>query len=102
MTQEQRDMIPAIEAEIEARTAADAEIYYLDDEDRQDIRDEIYQDHGFDRDPFYEEPEDEEEDEDEDEDEYSWPMVYDHGYWRPRDWMSVKLEEVGMCERDFF
>lgn len=96
MTQEQRSMIPAIEAEIEARIAADNEIYELDDEDQQNIREEIYQSHGFDCDPFYEEPEDEDEDED------SWPMVYDHGYWRPRDWMSVKLEEVGMSERDFF
>lgn len=96
MTQEQRDMIPAIEAEIEARTAADNEIYELDDEDQQNIRKEIYQSHGFDCDPFYEEPETEDEDED------RWPMVYDHGYWRPRDWMTVKLEEVGMSERDFF
>lgn len=96
MTQEQRSMIPAIEAEIEARIAADNEIYELDNEDQQNIREEIYQSHGFDCDPFYEEPEDEDEDED------SWPLEYAHGCWRPRDWMSVKLEEVGMTERDFF
>lgn len=96
MTQEQRSMIPAIEAEIEARTAAEDEIYYLDEEDRQNIREEVYQSHGFDCDPFYEEPETEDEDED------RWPMEYNHGHWRPRGWMSVKLEEVGMTERDFF
>ena len=83
-----------IEEEIKVRTAAEEEEYELDDTDRQEIRDEIYQSHGYDRDPFFEEEEDEEDDD--------WPTYYDHGYWRPRNWMSVKLEEIGMCERDFF
>ena len=79
-----------IEEEIKVRTAAEEEEYELDDTDRQEIRDEIYQSHGYDRDPFFEEEEDEDVGFDIDCDLYGG------------DYMSHKLAEIGMCEKDFF
>lgn len=80
--------ILGIEEEIKARIATEEEEYELDDSDRQEIRDEIYQSHGFDGDPFSEEDED-----------VGFDIDCDlYG----GDYMSHKLAEIGMCERDFF
>ncbi|MBE6725070.1 MAG: hypothetical protein E7576_07775 [Ruminococcaceae bacterium] len=75
-----------IEKEIAAELAAlEAEGWAIDDFERQDIRDKHYKDNGYDRDPFYE-------DEDEDAEPYTARVPY----------MTAKLAEVGMSERDFF
>ena len=85
--------IPEIEKEIDARLAVEEEIYDLDDMDRQEIRDEVYQSHGYDRDPFFEEGTEDETDEDE-----AWELGIRPNY----SYMSAKLAEIGMTERDFF
>ena len=77
-----------IEEEIKVRTAAEEEEYELDDADRQEIRDEVYQSHGFDGDPFFEEDED-------------VGFGIDCNLYGG-DYMGHKLAEIGMCERDFF
>ena len=81
-------LIPEIEKEIDVRLAAEEEEYDLDDSDRQEIRDEVYQSHGFERDPFFEEKED-----------VGFDLDYD--LYRGN-YMGHKLAEIGMSEADFF
>ena len=84
-TRAKRAQIPEIEEKIEARIAADNELYDLDQYDIQEIRDEIYSDYGFNGDPFHEEEDEEFND--------------DYG---GASYMRAKLLDIGMTARDFF